>query len=100
VKFEDEMVKVSKNATPDMEEILLEEVGNDESKLPQYYVTMGPNFVMETKRLVMIANGKEKAGAIKKLIEGSVTLDFPASILKLHPNFTLIIDEEAASFLA
>lgn len=63
------------------------------------YVTFGPATVMEARNLLMIVNGKHKAEILKKMIEGPVTEEVPASILKLHPNITVVVDEEAASLL-
>lgn len=71
----------------------------DPNDAPDYYITMGPTAIMNAKRLVLIANGKHKAEAIKRLFEGVVDIDFPSSILPLHPNLTVILDEEAASLL-
>ncbi|HEM1456693.1 TPA: glucosamine-6-phosphate deaminase, partial [Listeria monocytogenes] len=36
---------------------------------------------------------------IKKALQGPVTEDIPSSIFQLHPNFTVVLDEEAASEL-
>lgn len=97
-KFEDEIVAISSQAIPGLAELLIQYLDSPE-QLCEYYVTMGPKAVMETRELVIMANGKRKAEAVKKLLTGPVTNNFPASILKLHPNVTLIIDEEAASLL-
>lgn len=67
--------------------------------VPDYYITMGPRSIMQAKHLVMIACGKKKAPIIKKLVEGVVDPNIPSSLLTLHPHFTLILDEEAASEL-
>jgi 6-phosphogluconolactonase/glucosamine-6-phosphate isomerase/deaminase len=98
-KFDDEIVKIMKDATPTLPDILLKEVKGDTSRVPDYYVTMGPKAVMETKEIVMIVSGKAKAEIVKKIVEGPITEDVPASILKLHPNFTLLLDAKAASLL-
>jgi len=45
----------------------------------------------------MIANGKSKAAILKEAFFGPVTPRVPASILQMHPDFTLIGDEEAMS---
>ena len=47
----------------------------------------------------MIVNGKEKAEILKKVLDSPVTDELPSTILKLHPNFTIIADEDAASLL-
>ncbi|MEG0592459.1 MAG: 6-phosphogluconolactonase [Coprobacillus sp.] len=64
-----------------------------------FTLTMGPKSLMCVKHLVMIVNGKEKAEIFKKFIEEDINQDVPATILKLHPNFTVLCDKEAASLL-
>lgn len=96
-KFEDETSPVMTSSLPEMKDIMLAEVGGDESKVPEFYVTMGPKSVMMTKELLMFANGKQKAEIVKKAFFGPVTNEVPSSILQMHPNLTLLLDEEAAS---
>lgn len=98
-KFGDLTSRVDEDATPDMVDVLLSEVGGVEEKRPDFYVTMGPKSIMQIKKLVMIANGKAKAGIVKKLVEGVVTEGVPATLLTTHPDFTLIVDAEAAALL-
>lgn len=63
------------------------------------FVTMGAQSVMASKHLLFIVNGKHKAKILKQVLEGPVDEECPSSVLKLHPNFTVIADEEAAKFL-
>lgn len=98
-KFGDLTSRVDEDATPDMVEVLLNEVGGVEEKRPDFYVTMGPKSIMQIKKLVMIANGEAKAGIVKKLVEGVVSEAVPATLLTTHPDFTLIVDKEAAALL-
>lgn len=63
------------------------------------FVTMGAAMLMKMKHLVMIVNGEKKAEAVKRMLTDDVTVDFPATILRLHPNFTLLLDKEAAKEL-
>ena len=78
---------------------ILPEFHNVEEDVPEYYITMGPRSIMRARHIVMIASGVKKAGIIKTLLEQVVDQDVSASILTLHPHFTLIVDEEAASLL-
>ena len=55
--------------------------------------------VMRARYIIMIPSGVKKAGSIKTRLEPVVDQDVSASILTLHPRFTLIVDEEAASLL-
>ena len=64
-----------------------------------YTVTMGPKSLMKVKHLVMIVNTKEKAQILKRFLDEPINSDIPATILKLHPNFTVICDKDAASLL-
>lgn len=63
------------------------------------FVTMGPVSVMRVKHLILIVNGEKKADMVNKALTGPITEDIPASILQLHPNLTVILDECAASKL-
>lgn len=78
---------------------ILPEFDNVIEDVPDYYITMGPRSIMRARHIVMIASGSKKSGIIQKLMEQVVDQDVPASILTLHPHFTLIVDEEAASLL-
>ena len=48
-----------------------------------------------TKKVVMVVSGEDKADAVQKAFFGPVTPEVPASILQLHPDFTLVADEAA-----
>ena len=73
---------------------------NDMSKVPTQAVTQGIGSIMKAKNILLIANGGNKAKAIKDMIEGPVDINCPASILQKHPNVTVVIDKEAASLLS
>ncbi len=62
-------------------------------------LTMGPKSLMKVKHLVMIVNGKEKAGILKQVLDSPITDELPSTVLKLHPNMTLICDKDATSEL-
>ena len=49
--------------------------------------------------LVIIVNGEHKAKILKQVLDSPITNELPATILKLHPNCTLIADKDAASLL-
>ena len=66
-------------------------------EVPRQAYTMGILPIVQAKKVIMIANGKNKADIIKKAFTGPVTPEVPASILQMHPDFTLIADEDALS---
>lgn len=67
--------------------------------VPRKALTMGLKNIMHAKKIVILANGANKAGAVRGLVCGAVTEQLPASVLQLHPDCTLIVDGAAASLL-
>ena len=67
--------------------------------VPTKAITMGINTIRKSKRVVLLAWGQNKAGAIKKAIEGKVDTNIPASFLQNHKNVTFVLDKTSASNL-
>ncbi|MCP3030939.1 glucosamine-6-phosphate deaminase [Halobacillus sp. A1] len=65
--------------------------------VPEQAITMGIQSIFESKEILLLASGQKKAEAIYKLLEGKISEDFPASILRNHLNVTLIADAAALS---
>lgn len=72
---------------------------NSIDEVPYFAITMGVGTILEAKKILLIANGKKKAKVVAEFIEGPITSMVTASALQLHPNCTVILDEEAASEL-
>ena len=72
---------------------------NDISEVPTRAVTMGLKSIMNAKKIVLIATGKNKAKAVYGLIKGEITEDMPCSILQRHPDVTVYCDEDAYSLV-
>jgi glucosamine-6-phosphate deaminase len=62
-------------------------------------LTMGISTIMKSKKIILLASGEKKAGAIFGLIRGKINKDCPASFLRKHKNILVIIDEKAGSLL-
>lgn len=67
--------------------------------VPTQAYTMGIGTIMHAKKILLIASGKDKAEIVKKALFGPVQPQVPASILQLHPDVTVVLDEAAASCL-
>ena len=67
--------------------------------VPRQAITLGMGGIMGAKKVIMLAFGKGKAEAVRAMIKGEIDPQMPASILQLHKDVTLLIDEEAASLL-
>jgi len=62
-------------------------------------ITLGLQHLMASKKLILIANGKKKSTVIQRAVEGEVSNTFPASIIQLHSNCEVMVDEDAAALL-
>ncbi|MFB0564393.1 MAG: glucosamine-6-phosphate deaminase [Candidatus Aminicenantaceae bacterium] len=69
------------------------------NEIPRYCLTMGIGTIMESKMIILLASGREKSEAVSRCVEGPVTSSIPASILQLHSQAKIIIDQEASSLL-
>ena len=83
---------------PELEARIRRETGTSADK-PLGGVTMGLKDVMHARKLVLAAKGPSKAAIVKRMVEGPVTEDVPASVLQLHPDCTVLLDVDAASEL-
>lgn len=72
---------------------------NSIDEVPTHAITMGIKNIMNAKKILLLASGAGKQEAVKKLIEGQITENFPASVLKKHGDVIVIIDEEASKLL-
>lgn len=72
---------------------------NSIDEVPTHAITMGIKNIMYSKKILLIATGEAKAQAVYNMVFGEISEEVPASILQLHPDVTLIVDEDAASLL-
>ena len=62
-------------------------------------ITMGVGTIMEARQCLLLASGTSKAEAIANAVEGPITAEVPASVLQMHRQTVVVIDEAAASEL-
>lgn len=68
-------------------------------KVPRKAVSMGIKTIMKSRKILLLASGEEKAEAIYKTVNDQIDPSIPASILKLHSNVTIIVDEGAGKLI-
>jgi len=68
-------------------------------EVPRFAVTMGVGTILDARQVVLVASGKPKAQAIADAVEGPISSMCTASALQLHPEVTVVADEDAASLL-
>ena len=65
-------------------------------EVPKTAISMGIGGILKAKKIILLANGARKAPVIQKLLNSKeVTTKFPVSFLLIHPDVTIIVDEEA-----
>jgi len=67
--------------------------------VPRHCLTQGLGTILEARELVLLAFGEAKAEAIAGAVEGPVSASLPASVIQLHPEVTVLLDEAAAGGL-
>ena len=70
-----------------------------EEYVPRFAITMGTGTILEAKKIILIANGKNKADICAKFIDDPETEEIAASALKHHRDVTVILNKDAASRL-
>lgn len=68
--------------------------------VPTHCVTQGLGTILEARRLVLVATGAHKAAAVAAAVEGPVSASCPGSVIQLHPDVVVVVDEAAAADLA
>ena len=63
-------------------------------EVPKQAITMGMKGIMGAKKILLIANGKNKKELLEEAMNGEITPIVPASILQLHNDVTVIYSEE------
>lgn len=60
--------------------------------VPKQAISMGIRNIMQSKKVLLIATGESKIEAVTKMLFEDITPNLPASILQVHNDFTLIVD--------
>jgi len=68
-------------------------------RAPERAITAGMATIFDSKSVLLLASGTNKAGAVAATVEDDVSERMPASMLRNHPNAVLFLDEAAASDL-
>ena len=63
--------------------------------VPRQALTMGIATILTSKKIILLANGKEKHEAVSQLLTEEIDTEVPATMLKIHPDVVLICDRDA-----
>jgi glucosamine-6-phosphate deaminase len=73
--------------------------GGEMEKVPPRALTVGIGTVMGAREVVILASGRQKAGAVRAAVEGALSQWCPLSCLQMHPAAIIVCDEDAAEDL-
>lgn len=67
---------------------------NSIDEVPTKALSLGIGSIMKAKRILLLVKGEDKVQAVKELLSGNITTQNPATVLKMHKDVTIIMDEE------
>ena len=70
-----------------------------EENVPAQALTMGIGTILDARKIILIALGEHKARIVRETLEGPLTDRVPASLLREHPDASLLADLSAAGAL-
>lgn len=65
--------------------------------VPTTAISMGMGSILFADKILLLASGEAKADAIRQLTTDDIDPMCPATLLKVHPNVIILVDEAAAS---
>ena len=73
---------------------------NDINKVPKKAITMGIKNILDAETIILMANGTDKAEAIKNVMGNRIDVNIPVTALQMHKGKVyVIVDKKAASKL-
>lgn len=72
---------------------------NDTNQTPKTALTVGIGTILDSKEVVIVATGINKAKAVQDVVEGAITHTSTITALQLHKKFVLVCDEDATNEL-
>ena len=72
----------------------------DLSEVPERAISMSIRQILKSRKILCIVPDARKAAAVKACLEGPVSPEAPASILRTHADVTLFLDRESAALVS
>jgi glucosamine-6-phosphate deaminase len=63
-------------------------------EVPRNAITMGVQTILSSRKIILMASGKQKKGILERALRGPITEELPASFLQLHANVVVMTDFE------
>lgn len=69
--------------------------GGNVADTPSQAITMGIATMLSASKVILMAWGEDKSDVVKRVVEGSISPDCPASFFQLHDNCKFYVDENS-----
>lgn len=69
-------------------------------QVPTHAITLTIPAIMSSEHIVCVVPGERKKEAVFKTLEGPVTTECPASVLRRHPSANIFLDNKSASLIS
>ena len=69
------------------------------SEVPESAISMSIRQILKAREILCVVPDARKAEPVKATLEGPITPDVPASVLREHPNVTMYLDAASAALL-
>lgn len=69
---------------------------DSKDEVPKEAISMGIGSILKAKHIILLASGANKNEIMKYFNNDKISTNVPASLIKLHPHVTIIMDEDAA----
>jgi galactosamine-6-phosphate isomerase len=66
------------------------------TKKPKSGLTLGLGDILRSRKILLVVSGRKKRSALRRLMQPRVSTQFPASLLWLHRDATVLCDRQAA----
>ncbi len=70
-----------------------------EEYVPRRAITMGVGTILDTKKVILMAWGEDKAPVIREAVEGEIKESIPATYLQKHDNAHIVLDDSSSTQL-
>lgn len=83
-------------------DIITQKVGQKYFKKEQqltHGITLGLASLMEASNVMLMVSGSKKAAIVHQVLEGEISEQFPASLLRRHAGLSVYLDKEAAALI-
>jgi len=62
-------------------------------------ITLGLATLMEARTIILLVSGGHKAKIVQQVLEGEISEQLPASLLRRHPGLQIYLDKSAAALI-